>query len=390
VGYDVLSPIGSLRRHVPVGSDYAEGALLLLRLTVVRIATHLCECACKVGFVVAPLKRSGDASAQSMNHAFRVAHYRKIEAERRTRVLLFVTGERAGLQTQIAGDAIGPFVSLLDQIGPTKKLSLILDTNGGQTSAAWRLINLIRSFGDELEIIIPTKAMSAGTLMSLGADRIVMTKQAALGPIDPSLPNHPLAPLSINLVGQQQRVPVSAEAVRGYIDEVRKGIQDPAALASVWINLASQVHPLVLGEIFRLGEQIRSLARMLIGRQVVDESKREQIIQLLCSDSGSHDYTINRRQATEMGLTIEKPSAETYGILREIAGSFASELKTFEPYSLRSLLGAQTQAPYTLIRGLIESADESFGFVTEGLVAVDPAKGLDVVNQPTFDGWRKL
>lgn len=337
-----------------------------------------------------------------MDHATRLALYKQIEADRGSRVLAMVNSERLNLQTQIAPDAVRPFVSLLDAIGPTAKLSLILDTNGGDTSAAWRLINLIRSFCDDLEVIIPTKAMSAGTLMSLGADRIVMTKQAALGPIDPSLANHPLAPTLTLQTGQQVRLPVSAEAVRGYIDEVKKDVKDDAALASIWNSLSSHIHPIVLGEIFRLGEQIRSLASDLIQVQVSDPEAQRSIIQLLCSDSGSHDYTINRRKASELGLSIEKPSSDLYDKLTVVTQSYHDELKTLEPYSLAGLLPAGSMASkYTLIRGLIESTDASYGFVSEGEVSmvmpppappgmVAPAMAGNLVDKRTFEGWRKL
>lgn len=325
-----------------------------------------------------------------MNHADRLPLYKQIEAERGSRVLALVNSERLGLQTQIARDAVAPFVSLLDEIGPTPKLSLILDTNGGQTSAAWRLINLIHSFCDELEVIIPTKAMSAGTLMSLGADKIVMTKQAALGPIDPSLDNHPLAPATSAPTGQVVKVSVSAEAVRGYIDEVKKDVTDPAIIAQVWTQLANQIHPLVLGEVFRAGVQIRSLASSLIKRQVTDEAKQAEIIQLLCSDSGSHDYTINRRHAAEIGLNVEKPSADLYKILADVTKSYNSELKTLEPYSPHSLLAGNAAVDYTLVRGLVESADASYGFVSEGRLTAPAAQPGNIADSRSFEGWRKL
>lgn len=324
-----------------------------------------------------------------MNHAARAAVYRQIEAERKTKILALVTGERVGLETQIARDAVGPFVSLLDQIGPTSKISLILDTNGGQTSAAWRLINLIRSFCDDLEVIIPTKAMSAGTLMALGADRIVMTKQAALGPIDPSLDGHPLSPEVTGPTGQKLRLAVSAEAIRGYLDEVKKDVQGAEALASVWMHLATQIHPLVLGDIFRLGGQIRAMATELIKRQVPDAAKQADIIQLLCSDSGSHDFTINRRKAAEIGLDVEKPSAALYGLLSQIIKSYEGELATFQPFSFVGLLGAQAQANFKLVRGLVESTQDCYGFVTEGTVALNP-NNQQIVHQTDFEGWRKL
>ena len=74
-----------------------------------------------------------------------------------------------------------------------KKNTLFLYTRGGSTSASWSISNLIQQFCDEFEVIIPSKTHSGGTLLSLGAKTIVMTKQAKLVPIGPSV-NTPLNP----------------------------------------------------------------------------------------------------------------------------------------------------------------------------------------------------
>lgn len=331
-----------------------------------------------------------------MNFATRKKIYRAIEKERGTKLLTFVTSDRPGLETQIAPDCIDLFVDLLDRIGPTPKISLLLHTNGGQTSAAWRLVNLIRTFADELEVLIPLKALSAGTLISLGAHTVVMTKQAALGPIDPSL-THPLGP-QVPYGNQIARVPVSVEAVRGYLDAAQKdlGITDQAALASVLIDLSNKVHPLVLGEIFRSRAQIRFLAEKLIAGQVTDAEKVKKIIDFLCADSGSHDYTMNRREAEELGLKIEKPTAEFYQTLRKTHLSYASELQLIEPYSPQVLLGAHPTVNYSLTRGLVESVEGSYAFMSEGaltkVMVPGPTGAMQesITDQRTFEGWRKV
>ena len=105
-----------------------------------------------------------------MDYSARQQLYQQIEHQRDTKVLAFVTSDRRDMETAIAQDCIDPFVDLLEQIGPTKRISLLLHTNGGQTLVAWRLVNLMRMFGDELEVLIPSKALSAGTLISIGAD----------------------------------------------------------------------------------------------------------------------------------------------------------------------------------------------------------------------------
>ena len=330
-----------------------------------------------------------------MNYKTRRTLYRQIERDRTTRVLTFVTSDRAGMETIIAPDCIDLFVDLLDKIGPTKKISLILHTNGGSTLAAWRLVNLIRTFCDDLELLIPLKALSAGTLIAIGADRVVMTKQAALGPIDPSV-NNPLNP-QVNMGNQMARVPVSVENVRGYLDAAREdlGIKSETGMTTVLAGLSQQIHPLVLGEIFRSRAQIRFLAGKLIQRQVSDSEKIKSIIDFLCADSGSHDYTINRREAAELGLQVEKPSEAFYRVLRKIHLSYAEELKLLQPYSQQVVLGVQRTATYFELRGLVESAAGGYGFVSEGTLTktqvstpVGPQEA--VTDQRTFEGWRNL
>lgn len=322
-----------------------------------------------------------------------------IAAQRNSEVISYITGDRRQLETQISPEVIDIFVQHLDAIGPVQKLSLLLHTNGGDTSAAWRLVNLLHTFCDELEVIIPTKALSSGTLISLGADKIVMTKQAALGPIDPSL-NHPLNPqLPQN---PQITSPVSVEAVRGYLDAATKDfkITDQNVLGSILIDLSNKVHPLVLGQIFRTRSQIRFLAAKLIKRQVSDQKKIKEIINFLCAESGSHDYTINRREASELGLNIEKPDDDLYDKLSKFHQSYVVEFDLLSPFDPYSMVPLNSSTDYRFPRAAIESiAVGSHQFVSEGTlartsVAVPGPGGVvsqEVLNDSRkFEGWRKV
>jgi Serine dehydrogenase proteinase len=324
--------------------------------------------------------------------ADRLDIYRQIEQERSSKVINFVTSDRLGMEIQIAQDCIDLFVDILDSIGPTKKISLILHTNGGQTLAAWRLVNIIRSFADTFEVIIPYKALSSGTLISIGADVIVMSKQAALGPIDPSV-NSPLAPV----VGGRY-VPVSVEAVKGFIDAARTelDINDPVSLANIFVALSNHIHPLVLGDSFRSRQQIRFLAEKLIKNQLQDTEKVNKIIDFLCADSGSHDYTINRREAAELGLKVEKPTTEFYSVLRNLHATVVADLRLREPFILETIAAGTTfgtSVPYVACRGLIESTDLAYEFATVGQVTpvqvpVGNTFGVGFNDARSFEGWR--
>jgi hypothetical protein len=323
--------------------------------------------------------------------------YEALGKARGSRVLVYVTGDRRGLETQIHPEALDYLIQHLDAIGDVDKISLLLYSRGGHTIAAWSVANLIRQFCKTFEVIIPAKAHSGATLISLGADNIVMTKQATLGPIDPSL-NGPLNP-EIPGAPPNLRAPVSVEAITGYLEFAKEalGADQANRLSELLLKLSDEVHPLVLGEVYRSRSQIRMLAKRLIGRQVTDAEKVERVLSFLCSDSGSHDYSIYRREAKDdLGLKIEKPDAELYKKIKQLYDLVASDLQLNEPYSPDVTLGANQQVSYTFRRGLIESVEGgSHSFVSEGqltrrqMQVAPQVVQMAVEDRRTFEGWRR-
>ena len=320
--------------------------------------------------------------------------YEKLEADRKSAVIAYVTGDRRGLETQISSEVIDLFVHHLDCIGVVDRLTLFLYTRGGDTLAAWNLINLLRIFTDYLEVIIPSKAQSAGTLLCLGADSIIMTKQAVLGPIDPSV-RTPLNP-QIPGAGPNAKAPVSVESINGFIEFARETLGNDADLTQVFIHLANNVNPLVLGDAFRARGQIRMLASRLLVRNHKNPQDIDKILSFLCSESGSHDYTINRREARhELGLPIVNPNDDQYQIIKAIHDDIASELEFASPYDPRVLLGISNPVQYTLPRALIESRKGgSHVCLSEGVLMRQqvPQHGnimqQAIQDERQFDGWR--
>jgi hypothetical protein len=327
-------------------------------------------------------------------YADRVALYREIEKARGSRVVAYITGDRRQLETKISSEVVDLFVDHLDQIGVVPKISLFLYTRGGDTLGAWSLTNLLRSFCDHFEVIVPAKAHSAGTLISLAADSIVMTKQAALGPIDPSV-NTPLNP---QLAGGQPmaKVPVSVEDVNGFLEFARKALGETGDVSTAFDRLAQSVHPIVLGNAYRARSQIRMLGRRLLATHMQDEQAVDKILGFLCSDSGSHDYTINRREARgELGLPVETPSQELYELIKKTYDDVASELELAIPYDHNLLLAGGNSVNYSLPRALVESASAgSHVFLSEGRltrqqIQLQPGIMGDAINdQRQFEGWR--
>lgn len=314
----------------------------------------------------------------------RVEFYKALEEEFCSKFLVYITSDRPYAGGQISPDVIDYFIDHLDKIGPCKKISLYLYTRGGDTSAARNIVNLLRMYSDVLQVIVPHKAHSAGTIISLGANEIVMTKQATLGPIDPSL-HTALNPRT----AEGEFFPVSVEAVKGYLEFAKNElkIQDAAALAGIFEKLTDFVHPLVLGEVYRSKAQIQMMAEKLLQNQVTDSDKIKKIIEFLCSESGSHDYTINRREAEqELGLTVVKPSSAQYSLIKKLYDDISEELLFGKPFLISEINGA-----YAVRNCLLESiVGGSDFFSTEGIVikGSTPEGRLAVQNQICFQGWR--
>ena len=111
---------------------------------------------------------------------------KQIEARTGRRLICYVSGSKC----MVDEDDTMPFVDLLHNARPGEGMELLLHTPGGSIDAAEKLIRMVRSKVGEAEfrIIVPEFAKSAGTLMVLGADRVVMSDMSELGPIDPQLP----------------------------------------------------------------------------------------------------------------------------------------------------------------------------------------------------------
>ena len=324
--------------------------------------------------------------------AERIDAYKKIEELRNSKLLVYVTSDRQGAETSISPEILAYFSNHLDTIGDVDKISLYIYSNGGSTLAGWSLVNHIRSFCKDFEIIVPFKCQSAATLIALGSDRIVMTKQGTLGPIDPST-NGLLNPQTIHN-GQNIKVPVSVEHVNGYIEMAKNdmGINQSSDLKDIYLKLSDMIHPLSLGNVYKSKAQIKMLAEKLLKYHTIEPENVPKVITFLCSDSGSHDYTIYRKEAKEeLGLNIEKPDDELYSIIKEIYLDIEKELELRSPFNPNILIAAQNPHNYTMRRALIESVDGGTDvFMSEGILTKQQVNQTQssLQDNRNFEGWR--
>jgi hypothetical protein len=121
-----------------------------------------------------------------------------------------------------------PVSDLISSLGGTK-LDLILETPGGSGEVAEDLVRRLRGKYDEIAVIVPGWAKSAGTIMAMAADEILMGPSSALGPID------------AQLFWQGKRF--SADALLEGMDKIKNEVASAGVLNKAYIPILQSISP---------------------------------------------------------------------------------------------------------------------------------------------------
>ena len=283
----------------------------------------------------------------------------ELEQLTNSKILVFITGDRRGLETRIAMDCYPLIFKHMSNLEPTEKLAIFIYTPGGDPLAAYAIANLLRQFNDSYSVIVPYKALSAGTLFSLGATKITMSRGGLLGPVDPSVTN-PLGPkVTIPGTNTAVTVPVNVEDVNGFhklaVDEWKLGSE--ANWAQAFKSLSENVHPLALGSVHRAREQIAFLATTLLSYHMTDKEKVKSIVNLLTRERFSHGYLIGRKEAKEvLHLPVQDTSPKSEEKISELMSHYETLLELNLPYNQEAVLGTNQTTTATFSRGIVESS----------------------------------
>ncbi len=296
-----------------------------------------------------------------MRDSDRIDLIQEIEQERDSRVIAYLTGDRRGMETKIAFDQPSLIYDHLVEIGPQEQIDLFLYSPGGLTLAAFTIVNIIREFCQRFTVLVPSNALSAATLISLGADEIVMSRLAQLSPVDPTItsPYNPPAPQQAQ-PGVLSLLPLSVEDVGGYINlaEEEFRLKEEGSMLRVLESLASQVHPIALGSVQRSRQQIGMLARKLMASHwpKAKSAEVDEIIDTLTRKLGSHDYRISRKEAKdELKLPVVYPTPEFESTMWELFKKYQKVMELTVPYNKDAILGVQPETTIVGHRAFIES-----------------------------------
>ncbi|MDD2390030.1 MAG: hypothetical protein PHP23_09905 [Desulfobacterales bacterium] len=198
------------------------------------------------------------------------------------------------------------------------KTLLLLGTYGGDPHVAYRMIRRIQQHCTSLSIYVHTVCKSAGTLIALGADEIIMPEDYEIGPIDVQLlKTDEVGERSSGLTITQALATLQSEVYRMFEEyflglKFRSGGQITTKSASeIAANIAvglfspiySQIDPMRLGEIDRA---VRIATEY--GSRIVRANLKDGTLQKLVSGYPDHGFVIDRKEAAELFKNVRPPS----------------------------------------------------------------------------------
>ena len=263
-----------------------------------------------------------------MNLETRKAIYKKLEEKRGNPLIVYAISSRPGVNGQLAGDVVNEMIEQINLIPDgTQEIDLFIKSTGGDGLAAWRIISILRAKATKINILIPDEALSAATILALGANKIVMGKYGCLGPIDPQ----------ITITKNDGSVENFAyEDLASFLNFSKNevGLTEQEHIEKIFSKVCDQVNPMSLGFANRASSLAVEMGQKLLLTHMPESEniKAKEIATKLNKNFFSHGHVLFRDEAEKIGLKIEKPDDETESLMWQIRESFKEEMQIDNPF----------------------------------------------------------
>ena len=189
------------------------------------------------------------------------------------------------------------FADLLERIEGKADLDLLIHTTGGDIDAAEKIVYMCWEKANSLRVIVPERAKSAGTLIALAADEIVMGYTSELGPIDPQI--------SVPQTGDYFPAHSYLDGLTHIAERLKE--QDQKQLA-IYLPLLDKLSPQLLDFCQKAIKRSEEFATKWLSLHMLKNDKRKarRIAKELCDPRKYqlHGTVIDHEEAAHLGLNI--------------------------------------------------------------------------------------
>jgi Serine dehydrogenase proteinase len=244
---------------------------------------------------------------------------------------------------------------------------LLLTTYGGNPHAAYRMARCLqRAYPNgKVTVFVDSICKSAGTLIAVGADEIVMSDWAELGPLDIQVPkDNEVGDMSSGLTPSQTFDVLKSTAFDLFQDHFKKlrdkvgfSTQLSASVATRMVvglvgRIYAQVTPMKLGEIARSVMITQEYGERL--SRSTDNLKPDALPRLL-ANYPTHGFVIDREETESLFSDVRPPSPAEKALCLALAERVAKGLEN-----------SATGDPAVVLSVSVKLATESDDYVPDG------------------------
>ena len=197
-------------------------------------------------------------------------------------------------------------------------LMLMLTTRGGSPDAAYRMARCLQKYYDNLMLYIYGRCKSAGTLVCLVADELILSDYGEIGPLDIQLDKKD--ELFENTSGLNITQAISSlhertlALFRDVLIDLRSGSRSQISTklaAQIATNISTGVFAKIYEQIdpAQLGSIERSINIALdYGKRLKNRNVKENTLDKLVTGYSSHSFVIDIKEANDLFNAVRQPT----------------------------------------------------------------------------------
>lgn len=192
--------------------------------------------------------------------------------------------------TGIKLEDINGIMNALYKMDFEKNLAVILHTPGGDVVAAEQIISYIHSKFKKVIAIVPVMSMSAGSMVALSCDEIIISKTGQLGPTDPQM-------------NVRQRT-FSVKDIKEQFEQARNNILSNPQESHIWAPIIESYSPALYMQAIKTEAYTKTKIRKWLKSKGKKNSEIKSILKVFHENPVFHGERIDfdMMQSATLGL----------------------------------------------------------------------------------------
>lgn len=219
---------------------------------------------------------------------------KKLSAHTGRNTILYYSGwlEKPQLPgTDITDLDMTGFMTTVNKLDKSKGVDIILHSPGGDPTATEHIVNYLHAvFNNDVRVIVPHMAMSAGTMFACAAKEIIMGKESCLGPVDPQFGGIP----AFNIIEEFRHA--------------KKELTENPKSSEYWRQMLSKYPAAFLYRVFDAMNLSKILVKEWLENYMFKDEEKgstiKEIVKKLNTNAKSHARHFSLKYCIDMGLKI--------------------------------------------------------------------------------------